>query len=107
MIYVASPYTYPTPAVRKERYLAALSYAHKLMASGEIAFSAIVYGHPFAIDLHAPVEFEHWRSLNHHMIFLSREVHVLMLDGWTDSRGIKDEIAYAGEIEKPVKYITP
>lgn len=105
MIYIASPYSHDDPAVRHERFMAALRYANDLICEGEIAFSAIAYGHPFACYAAAPTDFLSWRALNHYMIALSRKVHVLTLDGWEQSAGVKDEILYATEIDKPIIFV--
>lgn len=105
MIFIASPYSHPDAAVREARFLSALGYAHSLINRGEIAFSAIAYGHPFAEHFGAPTNFQHWRGLNHHMIYLSREVHVMMLDGWRDSQGVADEMLYAEEIGRPIVHV--
>jgi hypothetical protein len=85
--------------------MAALRYANDLMHEGEIVFSAIAYGHPFACYMAAPTDFASWRALNHHMIALSDKVHVLMIDGWDESKGVRDEILYANEIVKPVVFV--
>jgi hypothetical protein len=105
MIYIASPYSHPIDSVRHERFMAALRYANDLMHEGEIVFSAIAYGHPFACYMAAPTDFASWRALNHHMIALSDKVHVLMIDGWDESKGVRDEILYANEIVKPVVFV--
>ena len=49
MIYVASPYTHEDPAVREERYLAALRYTAKLLANKRWCFSPIVHCHDLAL----------------------------------------------------------
>lgn len=105
MIYIASPYSHPDPQVRQARFLAALRYTNEIIREGEIAFSAIAYGHPFACYVAAPTDFLSWRALNHHMIALSQQVHVLTLDGWEESAGVKDEILYANEIDKPIVFV--
>jgi len=105
MIYIASPYSHVLRTRREERFYKVLEYTNRLIQQDKIAFSAIVYGHPFADRLHAPINFEYWRSLNHHMIFVASEVHVLMLEGWDISKGVADEIAYAEEIGKPITYV--
>jgi hypothetical protein len=105
MIFVASPYSHPDPAIRHERFIGALRYANDLIREGEIVFSAIAYGHPFACYVAAPTDFASWRGLNHHMIALSTKVHVLMLNGWDESAGVQDEILYANEIDKPVVFV--
>jgi len=105
MIFIASPYSHPEAEVRHLRFLSALRYANSLIARGRPAFSAIAYGHPFAVELEAPTNFHHWRDFNHHMIDVAREVHVLLLYGWEDSQGVADEIAYAMGNNRPVTYI--
>jgi hypothetical protein len=49
MIYLASPYSHPDPAVREARFREACRAAAKLMRLGQPAFSPIVHGHPIAV----------------------------------------------------------
>lgn len=50
---------------------------------------------------------EFWQGYDQHMISLCDEVHVLMLQGWTNSVGVTAEIKIAKRLNKPFYYIDP
>lgn len=106
MIYIASPYTHPNPAIRAERFIAVREYTHRLMQSGQIVFSPIVYGHQFSEIFAMPFEAEPWEEFNHGILKICHKVHVLMLNGFLESKGIKAEVDYALSLNKPVQYVT-
>lgn len=105
MIYVASPYSHPDPAVREGRYLFALRYTAGLLSSGRLCFSPIAYGHQFHRRFSLGMDFHTWKPLNDFMLSQATEVHVLALPGWELSAGIMHEIAFAGEHEIPYRVI--
>ena len=107
MIYLASPYSHPDEAVRKERAIAALRYTSAQMALGYLIFSPIVYGYQFhACDL---TEGDHitWLAFNNYMINKSTEMHVLRLEGWKESAGIKDEWEFAERLGLRIRTVDP
>jgi hypothetical protein len=63
--------------------------------------------HQVAFFHELPTDFVFWRSYNEHMLQRSTAVHVLKLEGWEDSVGIKNEIDFATGLCIPVTYITP
>lgn len=106
MIYLASPYSDPEPAVREQRFHAACAAAAALLRAGHRVFSPIAHGHP--LTRHSlPGDWTFWES--HARWYLERcdEVVVLMLDGWNDSEGVRAEIAIATELGKVVWYRYP
>jgi hypothetical protein len=46
VIYLASPYSHPNPAVREQRFQAACQAAAALLRSGQAVFAPIVHSHP-------------------------------------------------------------
>ena len=51
------------------------------------------------------VTWEYWKEYTYDLINGCDELYVLCLDGWKDSKGVTDEIAYAKEHGKPVRYV--
>lgn len=103
MIYLASPYSHPDPAVRDQRYLAACRAAVRLLLAAQSVFSPIVHGHPLVqLGLSGDWLF----SARHDQWHLSRcdEVLVLALTGWDESVGVQHEIAFAQKLGKIVRY---
>lgn len=106
LIYLASAYSHPDPAVREERYKTACFATAKLMATGKFVFSPIAMTHGVCLA-GKPEEFqyEYWEKFDRFMIDLADEFWVLMMDGWRESKGIKAELIYATERLKPIRYV--
>jgi len=106
MIYLASPYWDPSPAVRHQRFRAACRATIKLMRAGQFVFSPVVHGHSLA-TFGAPVEWDFWQP--HDLEHLRRcdEVAVLTLGNWQNSLGVAAEIRRARELGKPIRHILP
>ena len=106
MIYVASPYSHPDPAVREARFRAACRATAALVQSGQAVFSPIVHGHQ--LTAHGlPADWKFWEPFDHEHLKRSDEVVVLMLDGWRESVGVQAEIRLARELGIPVRYLAP
>ena len=106
MIYVASPYSHPDRAVRTSRYDAARRHTARLACEGRLVYSPIVHSHPLA-ELGLPGDWKFWAKHSRHMLAACREVIVLALPGWQESRGIAAELAIAAELGLPVRFESP
>jgi nucleoside 2-deoxyribosyltransferase len=106
VIYLASPYSHPDPAVRERRFRMACQAVAALLRSGQVAFSPVVHGHPL-VEHGLPTDWEFWQTCDRAFLEACDEVLVLMLDGWQESAGVWEEIRLAGELGKPVRYLTP
>lgn len=106
MIYLASPYSHPDPAVREERYRAACHAAAALLLAGQPVFSPIAHSHPL-VDYGLPADWSFWQRYDRELLARCDEVVVLMLAGWRESVGVREEIRIARELGKPVRYLVP
>ena len=106
MIYLASPYTHPDPAVREQRFLAACQATAALIHAGHVVFSPIVHSHPLS-GHGLPTTWAFWRQQDQAYLERCDEVVVLMLDGWRESAGVQGEIQLADELGKPVRFWEP
>lgn len=105
MIYLASPYTHPDPAVQQMRYEQAMAAQVQLLLRGFHVYSPIVACHPMALAYELPTDAWWWLHYNNDMIHRCRSVYVLRLDGWEQSVGVAEEIKYAEANKIPVFYI--
>jgi nucleoside 2-deoxyribosyltransferase len=105
LVYLASPYSSPSPEVRESRFHAACRAAAQLMAGGAFVFSPIAHTHPIALAGDLPKGWDWWREYDRRMLAACDEVAVLCIDGWRESVGVQGEIAIAAETGKPVKYL--
>ena len=94
IIYLASPYTHPIAAVRHERFLAAEHWV-AVNIGRCVPFSSIVMFHKIALEWgHKPTA-DFWWPTNCRLMRASDEVHILDIEGWQRSTGVKMEIAFA------------
>jgi nucleoside 2-deoxyribosyltransferase len=106
MIYLASPYSHPDPAVREQRFRAACRAAVALLRAVQVVFSPITHSHPLA-QHGLPGNWQFWERYDRAFLERCDEVVVLMLDGWGESVGVQAEIRIAWELGKPVRYLAP
>ena len=106
MIYLASPYTHPDPAVREARFQAACRQAAEMLRCGVRVFSPIAHTHPIAAH-GLPPEWDFWAEYDRAFLEMCDEVWVLMLDGWRESRGVRAEVEIAVSMGKSVVYVEP
>jgi len=106
MIYLASPYTHPDPAVREARFQAACRQAAEMLRCGIAVFSPIAHTHSIAA-YGLPLDWSFWREYDRAFLEMCSEVWVLTLDGWRESEGVQAEMAMARELGKPVVLVEP
>lgn len=104
--YLAAPYSSTQIHIRDRRYNQISFVAAQLMKRGELIFSPITSCHHLAIDYELPYDADYW--LRYNLTFLKRcdRLLVLQLEGWEDSVGLRNEIAFATEYNIPIEYVT-
>lgn len=105
IIYLACPYSHEEKHIRELRFLQVTDYTAKQVALGNIVFSPISYGHLLSEFKDMPLNFEFWE--NFCLTFLSKcdEMHILKLEGWSESIGINGEGSYCRDNNIKIKYI--
>ena len=107
MIYLASPYTHADPAVRNDRFHSACEAAARLMRSGHQIYTPIGATVPLEVHGGLPGTWDFWEPYDRWFVERCDEVWVLMLEGWSESKGVRAEIQIAEELGKPVRYLVP
>lgn len=107
-VYLASPYSHPEELVREGRFMLACQKAAEYISNGIAVFCPIAHTHHIAdhMDETARMDFELWMEADLPLVHHAKEVHVLRLEGWEHSRGIRREIEYARERGIPISYIS-
>lgn len=106
MNYLAGPYRSIHSHIMERRYNQLTFVAAQLMLRGETIFSPITHCHYLAKE-HASFEGpEFWLTQDLAILRRCDKMYVLQLDGWKQSNGLRDEIAFATEHNIPVEYIT-
>ncbi len=106
MIYLASPYSNPDPAIREQRFRAACRAAAALLRVGHAVFSPIAYSHAL-VEHGLPGGWSFWEHHDRELLARCDEVIVLQLDGWIESVGVQAEIALARGLGKPLHFVEP
>ena len=103
-IYLASPYSSPDEVTRNDRVELASSIAARLMEEGYVVFSPITHGHSVADHLHHRNVHSHefWMGQCLPMLEASDCMMILPIDGWRESRGIAEELAFARSNDIPI-----
>lgn len=105
MIYLASPYTHPDPFVREQRYLEAAKMCAEYLKQRRWVYSPIVHCHELAKIIELPKDASYWEAYNYHMLSRSTELHVLMIEGWGESKGVAAEINFWTNLQPGNKWI--
>lgn len=107
IIYLASPYSHPSAAVREQRFQDACRAAAHLMRQGHIVYSPIAHTHPIATLCDLPKGWEYWRKVDEAFLERCDALYVLHLDGWRESVGVRAEIVIANRLHKPIRHVEP
>jgi Domain of unknown function (DUF1937) len=106
MLYLATPYSHPDPAIREGRFHAACRATAALMSAGDVVFCPIAHSHPL-VDHGLPTGWAYWEHVDREFLQRCDELLVLTLPGWEESVGVAAEIQIANELGKPVGYLAP
>jgi hypothetical protein len=108
-VYLASPYSHRLKKVMRERekeinrVAAELTYKY-----GYMMFLPITQSAPLERIIPAlGGSFEKWKEIDLKAVSMMDELWVVLLDGWDISVGVTEEIRYAKELGKRVRYIDP
>lgn len=104
MIYLASPYSHPSPFVRDRRFHDACRAMAMLLRNNCTVFSPIIHSHPL-VSHGLPTDWAFWKRHDREHLLRCDEVLVLKLDGWLESVGVQEEIRIAKELGKPVRFL--
>lgn len=107
MIYLASPWTHPDPTVRHERLVMACRAAVALAKHGHVVFSPIAHSVTICEYGGAPDRLEYWLRQDLAILRCCARLVILMLDGWRESKGIKEELEQARGLNLQVSYVEP
>jgi hypothetical protein len=103
--YLAGPYNDPDPDVRELRFRQLNHTAGWLLSQGMVVYSPISMTHPIAVQHELPKDWSFWEHQDLPFLRVARKVIVLMLPGWTESRGVKAETAFAVQRGLAVEYL--
>jgi hypothetical protein len=77
------------------------------MRGGLYVFSPIAHSHPIALTGALPTNWEYWKAYDETMISSCRALAVLKLNGWDESRGVREEVEIARKLGLTTYYTGP
>lgn len=102
-IYLASPYTHPDPAVRQQRYEAAVKAAGFALYEGFVVYSPVAHSHPIYQACDLPDTWDFWKHPSLTMLEKAAAMYILDIPGWKESTGIRAEVDRAIDLSIPVR----
>ena len=105
MIYLASPYSDPSPIVRQHRHDLVEAFVARNLGKLYI-FSPIVYAHEMSLNHNIPGDAQTWAQFNLHFLRKCDAMWILQLQGWKESKGVAMELKWADELALPITYIS-
>lgn len=91
MIYLASPYSHPSPTVRDERAAKVGEFAASCAKAGFALYCPIAAWHHLAVKYKLPEDVIFWQKLNFRILRHASELWVFQIDGWENSQGLAGE----------------
>jgi hypothetical protein len=113
-VYIAVPYSHPDARVRDNRAREADRYAVYLLNRGMTFYSPISMTHGMCksglvsvATEHGESDWERYAAMDTAHLANCRELHVLCVQGWFESVGVRAEIRLARELDMQVVFIEP
>jgi hypothetical protein len=105
MILISSPFSHPDESVKAERVKQLAIFVDNEIKNGNLVFSPVLYGLKVLEYVGGNDDWATWQKFCENAILSSKEVWVLMFDGWDKSTGVRGEIEFATANNVPIKYI--
>lgn len=99
MIYLASPYTDPNPAVMEHRYFFVMDICQHFLTKGYHVVSPIVHCHMMAKLYKLPKDYIFWGNYNQTLITAAKEIWFALIPGYSKSIGLKAEFILADKYQ--------
>jgi hypothetical protein len=109
LVYLASPYSHPDPAIKQERFETICAVQAELLNQYGDVFGfigPIAASHCVAQHGKLPTEWEFWKKQDELLISRCDELWVIKMDGWEGSVGVQAEIAFAIGKKIPIHFLS-
>lgn len=107
LIYVATPYS-KYPGGLEQAFIDACKLTARLLQQGLKVYSPIAHTHPIAIHGGIdPLDLSIWLKFDAIMMDKAAALLVAMMPRWENSTGVRHEIDYFVEADKPVYFLSP
>jgi hypothetical protein len=102
LYYLATPYSHPSPRIKKRRYNIANKVAASMIKDGYLLITPIASSAALAKAGDLAGEFWQWAKLDLELVSRSDGVIVLDMPGWRESVGVAAEVMRATSLGIPV-----
>ena len=104
VVYLACPYSgdEATKAVRMEKFCRTVA---KLTKLGTFVISPLFMHYVLPHEPSLGHDWSFWKNYSRELLSRSDEFHILCIEGWDQSEGIREETKLAEELGKPVEKI--
>lgn len=107
MLYISAPYTHESPLIISNRVAKVNSVFAKFLAAGIHSFSPITKGHGIN-EMYGEIHgftWDHWMKYDLRLLKECHVMIVLKLEGWSESKGIQAEVAFAHLYGIPIVFL--
>lgn len=105
--YLASPYSHDSDVIQAMRYEQQGYIAAQLIKKGYHIITPIEMCHHLSLRYELPGGYDYWKKRDRELVRRTDGVIVCMMEGWSTSIGVTDEVDYAKRLGKPIKYLDP
>lgn len=105
-IFVAGPYNDKDDVIKQYRINTITEYCVNQFLKGNSPISALLMGLVYANYYKLPTDTNTWLTFSQTLLKGCDELHVLMVNGWNRSSGVKAEIEAAEKLKIEIKYIS-
>lgn len=107
MIYIATPYSHPSPHVRQDRWSRTVDVLATLAAYQIPCYSPVAMWHPVAERHNLPGDHVFWWAQDTTFLRACSAGWFIMFEGYRESKGMCAEAGYLNGLGKEVIYILP
>ena len=107
LYYIACPYSHKNKAVMTQRYYDQRYASWRLMGAGYHLIQPVEMCHHITRRYHMPSGYAYWKERDRLLLSRCDGIIVVMMDGYMQSVGVQDEVAYARFLHMPVYYFDP
>jgi hypothetical protein len=105
LTYIASPYSAENAKLMEMRYVAVTKFTAEGLKQKHVLLSPITYCHQMAQLGQMGTDAAYWWELNQKWLALCDNMLVYGIDGWTESKGVFQEVEFMTEVLRRPAYL--
>jgi hypothetical protein len=105
LIYIAAPYSHDDKLIVDARVVKVMQTDANLIRKGFVTVTPLSKHFILNVGDQIPGDWDYWKRYSITLLKKCDEMFVLPIEGWRESEGVQDEIAYAKKKGKPVRFV--